>query len=80
MRNILHCAVSVSALLALATPAQSSMPMAGRPLVDRLAQPVFCTGNRRSYRSFSHCWAINGRIHPRIASYCSRICPNYGRN
>jgi hypothetical protein len=63
----------------MGTDAQSAMPTLERPSIDKLVQPARCVGNRRAYRSFNHCWRVNGRRDPRSAGYCSRICPAESR-
>jgi hypothetical protein len=74
MRKSLLCAAFASAFLGLGATAPSAMPKSDRPSIEHLAQPVVCVGNRRNYRNFNQCWAILGRLHPRNANYCSRIC------
>jgi hypothetical protein len=77
MRKSLLCAAFASAFLGLGGTAPSAMPKSDRPSIENLAQPVVCVGNRRSYRNFNHCWAVNARTQSNnrwVASYCSRIC------
>ncbi len=78
MRKSLLCAAFATAFLGVGTAAHSAMQKSDRPSIASLTQPVLCVGNRRNYRNFNHCWRINGRLHPRNANYCSRICPTYG--
>jgi hypothetical protein len=66
----------VSMLLALSAAAQAPLLQLDRPSVESPVQSTICVGNRRSYRSFTHCWRVNRKLTPRVASaYCSRICP-----
>ena len=79
MRKCLLSAAFATAFFGLGiAAAPSAMPKSVGPSVESPVQPVACVGYRRNYRSFNHCWRVNGRIHPRNATYCSRICPNYG--
>jgi|KBSSwiStaDraftv2_1062776.scaffolds.fasta_scaffold27395_4 hypothetical protein len=75
MHKTLLC-VLVSMFLALGAAAQAPVLKIGRPFVETSVQSVICEGNRRSYRSFNHCWRVNGRRNTRSANYCSRICSN----
>ena len=68
--------VLASMFLALGAAAQAPVLKIGRLFVETPVQSVTCEGNRRSYRSFNHCWYVNGRLNPRYANYCSRICSN----
>ena len=77
MRKSMLCAALAVAFLALGPPvAPSAMQRPDRPAIEPVAQQVVCVGDRRSYRSFNHCWAVNiRRSRPNAVSrYCSRIC------
>jgi hypothetical protein len=75
MHKTLLCAAFSLAFMGLSiAAAPSAMPRTDTPTVENLVQQVICVGNRRTYRSFNHCWRVNGRLHPRNANYCSRIC------
>jgi len=78
MYKTLLC-VLASMFLALGAAAHAPVWKTGRPLVEKAVQSVDCVGNRRSYRSFNHCWRVHGRLNPRNAAYCSRICSSSGR-
>jgi hypothetical protein len=78
MRRGLLWAALASAFLTMGTAAQSAVLKLDAPSIDKLVQPVVCVGNRRSYRDFNHCWRVLGRLNPRNAGYCSRICPSVG--
>jgi hypothetical protein len=75
MRKIIT-ALLCATLATLGAAAALSMPTTHKPLIAKAAEPVVCVGDRRNYRDFSHCWAVNiKRLTPRVASqYCSRIC------
>jgi hypothetical protein len=72
-------AALASAFLGMSPTAQSAVLNPGRPAIDNLVQPAACEGYRRNYRSFSHCWRVLGRLSPRNAAYCSRICQSSRR-
>jgi hypothetical protein len=77
-KSLAYAAFAVTFFGLSLSAAPSAMQRPDRPSVESLAQPVVCVGNRRNYRNFNHCWRVNGRLHPRNATYCSRICPSYG--
>jgi hypothetical protein len=67
----LLCATLSTLGAALALPP----PVTHKPLIAKTAEPVVCVGNRRNYRDFNHCWAVNARRKPKSAARsCSRIC------
>jgi len=70
--------VLASMFLALGAAAHAPVSKSGRPLVEKPVQSVVCVGNRRNYRSFNHCWRVIGRLNPRNAGHCSRICSSSG--
>jgi len=78
MSKSLLC-VLASMFLALGAAAQAPVFRTGGPSIESPVQPVVCVGHRRNYSSFGHCWRVNGRLNPRNASYCHRICPARGK-
>jgi hypothetical protein len=66
----------VSMVLALSAAAQAPLLKLDRRSFESPVQSVACVGDRRTYRSFTHCWRVNRKLTPRVASaHCSRICP-----
>jgi hypothetical protein len=60
----------------LGAAAWAPLPKADTALITRVVDPVTCYGDRRNYRNFNHCWAVNIRrsTPSAVSRYCSRIC------
>jgi hypothetical protein len=69
MGNMLLAVAVGMTVIGICGSAHAAMQKADKPSMERIARPIECHGNRRSYRSFNHCWRVN-----RLVGYCSRIC------
>jgi len=78
MHKSLLCAAVAAGFSGIGSGAQAAMQKFDRPSIDSPVQSVVCVGNRRNYRNFNHCWAVNGTRGSWNARYCSRICPTAG--
>ena len=58
-----------AAFHAIGAPTSSAMPKPAKPTLMKVAEPVVCQGNRRTYRDFNHCRRLNTSVR-----YSSRIC------
>jgi len=75
MHKTLLGAAVAAAFLGMGSAAQSAPQQLYRLAVENPVRSV-CVGNRRNFRSFSHCWRVNAKNSKVAANYCSRICSN----